>query len=189
MAEGSSGKVKEISLGGNFGDVAVKVNGTRIEVHADGSIDVSPPSAVRVHPPANDTEAKLKTAFEVGDEMEDGTIYAGISPDTNKAMYATPEDAPGAYAFKQAAKYAKNLEAHGHHDWRVPTKNELDVLYEKRNKGKLAGTFNLTGSLPAGWYCSSSPGNVITAWAQRFSDGAQGHGFRLGDSSLRCVRG
>jgi hypothetical protein len=31
-------KTKEISLGEDFGDVAVKVNGVRVEVHTDGSI-------------------------------------------------------------------------------------------------------------------------------------------------------
>jgi hypothetical protein len=31
---------------------------------------------------------------EVGDTMKDGTIYAGISPDTGKPFYAMPEDAP-----------------------------------------------------------------------------------------------
>jgi hypothetical protein len=38
MAEGS-GKVREISLGEDFGDVAVKVNGVRVEVHTDGRVD------------------------------------------------------------------------------------------------------------------------------------------------------
>lgn len=33
-------------------------------------------------------------AAEIGDRMEDGTIYAGISPDTGKKMYTTSADAP-----------------------------------------------------------------------------------------------
>jgi hypothetical protein len=28
--------------------------------------------------------------LRIGDIIPDGTIYAGISPDTNKPMYATP---------------------------------------------------------------------------------------------------
>src|ERR1039458_10259614 len=31
---------------------------------------------------------------KIGDKMPDGTVLAGISPDTNKPMYATPADAP-----------------------------------------------------------------------------------------------
>ena len=77
--------------------------------------------------------------------------------------------------------------AHGHKDFRVPTKGELNVLYENRNKGKLKGTFNETGSAPAGWYWSSSQ-TYLTAWAQRFSDGHQSNDARIYYSSLRCVR-
>jgi len=125
---------------------------------------------------------------EIGDEMEDGTIFAGISPDTGKAMYATPRDASGTYTFNEAANYAAKLDAHGHKDFRVPTKNELGVLYENRNKGKLKGTFNETGSNPAGWFWSSSQINLYDAWGQRFSDGYQGFNYRYDVSFLRCVR-
>jgi hypothetical protein len=134
-------------------------------------------------------ESARKEEVKVGDEMEDGTIYAGISPDTHKPLYATPKDAPGIYTFKEAARYAKNLNAHGRHDFRAPSKGELNVLYENRNKGKLSGTFNETGSYPAGWYWSSSPMGSDGALKQRFSDGTQHNGYRPTDlSSLRCVR-
>jgi hypothetical protein len=85
---------------------------------------------------------------------------------------------------------ANNLEAHGHHDFRVPSLSELSVLWENRDKGKLKGTFNETGSYPAGWYWSSSPydDDFLDAWAQRFSDGNQAHDYRYHVSSLRCVR-
>jgi hypothetical protein len=180
MSEGSS-KAREIDLGNDFGEVVVKVNGTQVTIGADGSI-YGPPI------PANDTGAKLKTAPEIGDEMEDGTIYAGISPDTHQRMFATPADAPGVYEFNQAAEYAKNLDAHGHHDFRAPSKNELNVLWENRNKGKLAGTFNETGALATGWYWSSSEPDLKFALGQRFSDGEQSFYGKYHDASLRCVR-
>lgn len=75
--------------------------------------------------------------------------------------------------------------------WRVPTKGELNVLYN--NRATIAG-FNESGSHPAGWYWSSSH-YCNDAWDQRFSDGSQGYDdgdddYRKGsDSSLRCVRG
>jgi hypothetical protein len=186
---GGNGEVKDVSLGDDFCEVIVRVNGARFEVHVDGSVDAYTQGAVRLHPVANDSAAKGKTAPEIGDEMADGTIYAGISPDTHKPMYARPKDESGTYTFNEAAKHAKNLEAHGHHDFRAPSKGELNVLWENRNKGKLAGTFNETGSYHAGWYWSSTPGSN-SAWAQRFSDGYQNFNyFRWnGYSSLRCVR-
>src|ERR1022692_3528523 len=138
MAEGS-GKTKEISLG-SFGDVSVTVNGVRVEVHTDGSIaaytnksvDAYTNGPVQVHPANDDTKPKASTAPQIGDKMPDGSVYAGVSPDTNKPMYATPADAPLTYTFNQAQKYAANLDAHCHQDWRVPTKGELNVLYNNR---------------------------------------------------------
>ena len=125
---------------------------------------------------------------KVGDKMPDGTIYAGISPETNKPMYATPADAPLTMTFNEATEYAAKLDAHGHRDWRVPTKAELNVLFNNR---AAIGEFNLTGSVPAGWYWTSSQGNgweVQFVRDQRFSDGYQGIDGPDGHSSLRCVR-
>jgi hypothetical protein len=63
-------------------------------------------------------------------------------------MYATPADAPLS-TFNKAKEYAAKLVAHGHQDWRVPTKNELNVLFHNH---AVIGGFSVTGSYPAGWY-------------------------------------
>jgi hypothetical protein len=170
-----------IALGDDFGTAVVQGGGITIELRDNGDVTVQTNGNVGLRPAA-------RIEPKPGDEMEDGTTYAGTSPDTGKPMYTTPKNAPGTYTFNEAAKYAKNLDAHGHHDFHVPSKGELNVLWENRNKGKLKGTFNETGSDPAGWYWSSSQFNIGNAWAQRFSDGNRynyGKGF---DSSLRCVR-
>jgi hypothetical protein len=65
---------------------------------------------------------------KVGDKMPDGTVLAGISPDTNKPMYATPADASLTMTFNEAQIYAAQLDAHGYKDWCVPSKAELNVL-------------------------------------------------------------
>src|SRR5262249_41064456 len=64
-----------------------------------------------------------------GDKMPDGTIYAGISPDTDKPMYTPPVNAPRRMKWQEASDYAKGLNAHGHNDWRLPTRGELNVLF------------------------------------------------------------
>jgi hypothetical protein len=118
--------------------------------------------------------------------MPDGTVFAGISPETTKPMYATPADASLAMRFNKATEYAAQLDVHGHHDWRVPTKAELNVLFNNR---AAIGGFNVTGSHPAGWYWSASQDNQFDAWGQRFSDGRQSNAS--GKASLfavRCVR-
>src|ERR1039457_3929600 len=110
------------------------------------------------------------TELKIGDAMPDGSIYAGTSPDSNKPMYTTPADAPLTYTFNQAQKYAEQLDAYGHKDWRAPTKAELNVLFKNR---AAIGGFNESSSYPAGWYWSSSQGGYLYAWVQRFSDGYQ----------------
>ena len=188
MFGGEHAKTREIVLGDAFGDVAVKVNGVRVEAHTDGSILVYTNGPVQVHPAANDAvESKAGATPEIGDEMEDGTILAGYYE--GKPLYATPREATLTYTFNKAKEYAAKLDAHGHQDWRVPTKVELNVLHENRNKGRLKGTFNETGSCPAGLYWSSSPDGICVVWAQRFSDGDQYYHNTLHDLSLRCVRG
>jgi hypothetical protein len=201
MSETGS-KAKEIVLGNELGDIAIKANGALIEVHADGSLDVHTTGsiaayttsdvdaytsgAVHLHPAVNDDDKPAaKVGPKPGDRMADGTVYAGISPETGKAMYATPVDAPLTFTFNQAQKYAAKLEAHGHRDWRVPTKGELNVLY---NNHAGIGGFDISGSYPAGWYWSSSQNGNLIAWAQRFSDGHQTSLYKFFDSSLRCVR-
>src|SRR5579884_1282501 len=101
--------------------------------------------------------------------MFDGTIYAGISPETGKPMYTTPADAPGTMDWEDATKYATQLYANGYQDWRVPTRGELNVLFNNR---AAIGGFNRTGSGLAGWYWSSTE-DYGYAWAQRFSDGTR----------------
>jgi hypothetical protein len=181
----SGAAAQGISISADFNTVVL--NGATIERAPDGHLVISTPGTVITKPaPANDTATKAKAAPEIGDEMEDGTILAGYYE--GKPLYTTPRDAPGTYTFNQAARYANTLTAHGHHDFHAPSKGELDVLWENRNKGKLKGTFNETGSDPAGWYWSSSQGVNYVAWAQRFSDGYQFFNHKDNYSSLRCVR-
>jgi hypothetical protein len=129
--------------------------------------------------------AQRASGTKVGDRVPDGTIYAGTSPETDKALHTTPGDEPRAYNWDSGSRYCADLQAHGHHDWRVPTKGELNVLFQNRDA---IGGFNISGSYPAVWYWSSSQFDDDSAWDQRFSDGSQGINLKRDSSSLRCVR-
>jgi len=186
-------KTIDISLGENVGDVAVKVNGVRIEVGTDrsvrvytnSSVDAYTNGTVNTHPAATEYIDERAGIPQVGKKMPDGTVYAGISPTTGKPMYAAPVDAPLSYTFNKALRYAENLDAYGHRDWHAPTNEELNVLF--RNRAAIGG-FNETGSILGGWYWSSSQTNDYRAWSQRFSDGDQNDASKYADWSLRCVR-
>src|SRR5258708_6921449 len=101
MAEGS-GKKQEISLGDDF-DAVVRYGGTTVKLSASGGVIVKTKGDavvytngdVKVRPAANDDGPSASSQATPGDRMPDGTVYAGISPESGKPMYTTPGDAPG----------------------------------------------------------------------------------------------
>ena len=123
--------------------------------------------------------------LKIGDVMPDGTIYAGISPDTKTPMFTTMRDAPECMTWHEAVRYAKDLAAHRHRDWRLPSPAELNVLF--RNRAAI-GKFDETGLPSCGWYWSSAEYFYFEARDQQFSDGHQGVHPKILDSSVRCVR-
>ena len=163
---------------------AVALYGVRIELGSDSNLIVYTDGTVKIKPaPAND--AAPKAELQIGDRMpaghpNAGWIYAGISKTTHGPLYVAPKDS-GVFKWKEAMAFAAK------EDSRTPSREELDQIYEARNKGALKGTFNETGSYPAGWYWSSRD-NGNYAWAQRFSDGYQSNFSKGYYSSLRCVR-
>ena len=132
------------------------------------------------------------TVHEVGERMKDGTIFAGISPDTGKPFYA--EDADGGeyltMRWKTALGHAADSSAHGLRGWRLPTRAELGVMFENRGKGALKGTFNETGFTDAGWYWSSTSPFDFQAVATCFKDGEpyQCNVLKKPKASVRLVR-
>lgn len=181
---------REISLGDQFGDASVSANGVRVEFHADGSVVVETKGPVSIKTPANDAgDTKERAPPQPGDVMPDGTIYAGISPDTGMPMYAMPQDAPLTYTFDQAREYASAMETHGHTDWRLPSKTELDVLFQNRQRGALKGTFNEQGDFVTVWYWSSTNSLPDHATIERFSDGKRSAEWKASIASVRLVRG
>jgi hypothetical protein len=191
MSEDSS-KAREIDLGKALGEVVVRANGVRVEIHTDGSIAAYTNGAVHVHPAANDdgkpTAVVLTAVPQIGDVMpaghpQEGWIYAGVSKTTHQSLYVAPKDS-GVFQWKAAMAFAAKEGA------RVPSKDELCQIRDAMDKDALKGTFKMTSSNlnSDGWYWSSSNGLRYSAWAQRFSDGYQGFILKYDYSSLRCVR-
>jgi hypothetical protein len=87
-------------------------------------------------------------------------------------MPPSPRLLQGGTPFDEAQKSARRdlVQACNHDDWRVPTKNELNVLFN--NRAALDG-FGVSPHDPDGWHWSSSSDDEWRAWGQRFSDGLQ----------------
>jgi len=190
---GSGGKAKEIALGNDFGDVAVTVNGVRVEVHTDGSVlaytnrsvDAYTNGPVQVHPAAND-DGKARAALQIGDP-DDGGIYVGPSAQDGRPLHAALADLPEYKTYEEAlaaAEQLKSLYPTAH----VPTPKELDKnLFDNRNTGHLKGTFNTSGSNPGSVYRSSASYTDADARVQWFDDGNQNTSYRYSRLPVRLV--
>ena len=111
-------------------------------------------------------------SLKVGDRMPDGTIYAGISPDTNRPMYLSPFDQFAFFdtqslrysdidkiSLSEAFETAGRKDHHGHKDWRIPTLMELSVLFN--NRAAFGRIFNATNANEGGKYWTSTDGMSV----------------------------
>jgi hypothetical protein len=74
------------------------------------------------------------------------------------------------------AKFCVDLELGGYHDWYLPSKNELNKIFQSR---KVVGDFSTDN------YWSSSEYNIGNVWVQNFNDGRIFYANK-GDSARFC---
>lgn len=63
--------------------------------------------------------------------------------------------------------------------WRLPTKDELNLIYQIKDE---------IGGFANSYYWSSTEYNNTSAWGQSFDDGKQYYYYKNGKSSVRAVR-
>lgn len=135
----------------------------------------------------------------IGAVMPDGTVFAGTLAD-GRRLYAAPKSENIAMTFNEAAAHADKANAGkklGHDNWRVPTKEELALLWENRNQGALKGTFKVRSSLleqTEGDYWSSTPApsstdSIPVNYMKNFVYGDSGRNSTGCQGVVRLVRG
>ena len=72
-----------------------------------------------------------------------------------------------------AAQYADDLVCGGVDDWFLPSKDELDLAYNRLAQNRVGGQNTPVGSFNKGYYWTSTDYNNVTAWTQYFMDGQQ----------------
>ena len=87
----------------------------------------------------------------------------------------------GNVAATSAAKYCSDLVSGGYSDWFLPSKNELNEIYENLYIVEIGG-------FAPGTYWNSSEYNATTSWAQIFSDGTQYNDSKSDSNYVRPVR-
>lgn len=79
----------------------------------------------------------------------------------------------GAGAKPYAAKFAEDLKCGGKDDWFLPSKDELDLAFNRLAQNRVAGNDTPVGGFNKGFYWTSTDYNNATAWTQYFMDGQQ----------------
>lgn len=125
--------------------------------------------------------------MEPGNRMADGSVYAGVSPEKGRPMYLTRFDQPLRMTFNDAVACAASLDAHGHKDWCIATKDEMLVIGKNR---EAIGDFNTVETDAYSlYYWSSTPLDTFSVFAHdmtRNSTYASNSKSML--QRLRCVR-
>ena len=74
---------------------------------------------------------------------------------------------------KYAAKYAEDSVCNGRDDWFLPSKDELDIAYNRLAQNRVGSKDTPIGGFNKGYYWTSTDYNDKTAWSQYFMDGQQ----------------
>ncbi len=113
--------------------------------------------------------------LKIGDRLADGSYFAGTSPDfKDEFLIVTAADAPKPMCWQDGMKYAAGLRAHKRNDWRLPTPNELDVLYKnnanlgqfvRHREAQYEGQFYLREV----FYWALLKPELVASWKERFN--------------------
>ncbi len=80
-----------------------------------------------------------------------------------------------------AARICQNLALNGYTDWFLPSKDELNLMYENLRLIGIGGFAN-------NFYWSSSQCDSYFSWTQDFANGSQGKALKGSNRSVRAVR-
>ena len=110
-----------------------------------------------------------------------GTAIGTGAGNTEKIVAEFGNAEPYGNATDYAAKVCADYRGGGYDDWFLPSKDELNEMYQKLQRNNLGGFYE-------GSYWSSSEYSAIYAWYQGFSGGTQGSIFRSYVYRVRPVR-
>ena len=108
-----------------------------------------------------------------------GTEVAGTSPDIGRGESNTEEIVNKLGTGNYAARLCYDLELGGYDDWFLPSKDELNKLYEQKDT---------VGDFTTYSYWSSSEDGSAHAWYQSFNQGQKNDGSKDYAEYVRAVR-
>ena len=117
-----------------------------------------------------------------------GTLISGANgTEIGTGEQNTAEILAGCSETNIAAYLCDTLTLGGYTDWYLPSKNELNILYQNIGPGNALGLGNV-GDFGSYDYWSSTEDYNNLAWEHSFYDGEQNIFFKDYDGSVRAVR-
>lgn len=112
-------------------------------------------------------------------EIENLNLYLTFIYKDNVYLLLPQKFTDNEYGWYDAMSVCDNITYAGYDDWYLPSKSELNAMYE--NKSKIGG-FSST------YYWSRTADDHYFAWRQYFGDGDQDYGNKFDRYRVRCVR-
>ena len=117
-----------------------------------------------------------------------GQFIGGTSSDVGTGAANTTAIVSGCSETAIAAKICADLTLGGYDDWFLPSKDELNLMYENIGQGNVLGLGNV-GNFISAWYWSSTESGDDAAWKQLFNNGNQSaNDSKPNTSHVRAVR-
>ncbi len=110
-----------------------------------------------------------------GNYIVTGATATAVGTGNANTIAIVAKQGAGSYA----AQLCADLDLGGYKDWYLPSKDELNHLYENKS---------VVGGFATGYYWSSSEVDNDGAWVQGFNGGAQGNPNEGGRYCVRAVR-
>ena len=89
------------------------------------------------------------------------------------------QDEPEGMKWDQAREHVKKLNHGGYNDWSLPNKNELDKMFDNRDR---------IDNFQAIWYWSDTEYSELNAWRQLFNTGIQSNSSKHYHYRVRAIR-
>jgi len=105
----------------------------------------------------------------------------GFISDGWRYLEAAPVDKEFRSNWNNANQQCTQLNINGFTGWRLPTREELDLMYKNLKQKGLGGFDN-------NWYWSSSQEDNANAWRQNFDNGRQSANLKRDPNRVRAVR-
>jgi len=172
-----TGSLVDIGNAYRFRVAAINIETAVREGSSSLNININDPQVVFLLTGKRPEMNTTPSTYKIGDKGPGGgTVFYARD---GKYMECSGE--LGQHNWQTAVTLAGNYDGGGFQNWRLPTKDELNLMYANLKARGFGGFSN-------GWYWSSTKYSSDQQWIHSFNDGIQSWGFTSSKLYVRAVR-